>query len=37
MVADIYLLVKYGRKGVPAEAEAESPSDERSSALAAAS
>ncbi len=36
MVADIYLLVKHGRKGVPAEAEAESSSDERSSALAAA-
>lgn len=36
MIADIYLLVKYSRKGVPAEAEAESPSDEGSSALAAA-
>ncbi len=36
MVADIYLLVKHGRKGVPAEAEAESSTDERSSALAAA-
>ena len=36
MVADIYLLVKYSRKGVPAEAGAESPSDERSSAMAAA-
>ena len=37
MIADIYLLTKYARKGVPAEAEAESPSDERSSAPAAAS
>jgi cytochrome d ubiquinol oxidase subunit I len=37
MAADIYLLVKYGRKGVPAEAEAESSSDERASAAAAAS
>ncbi len=36
MIADVYLLVKYGRKGVPAEAKAESPPDERSSALAAA-
>jgi len=36
MVADIYLLVKHGRKGVSAEAEAESPSDEKASAVAAA-
>jgi cytochrome d ubiquinol oxidase subunit I len=34
MVADIYLLVKYGRKGV--EADAESPPDEKESAVAAA-
>jgi cytochrome d ubiquinol oxidase subunit I len=36
MVADIYLLVKYGRKGVPTEAEAEPPADEKASAVAAA-
>jgi len=36
MIADVYLLAKYSRKGVPAEAEAQSPPDERSSALAAA-
>jgi cytochrome d ubiquinol oxidase subunit I len=36
MVVDLYLLYKYARKGVPAEAEAESPLDERSSAMAAA-
>jgi cytochrome d ubiquinol oxidase subunit I len=37
MVADVYLLAKYARKGVQAEAESESPLDEQSSALAAAS
>ncbi len=37
MVADIYLLAKYARKGVQVEAETESPLDEQSSALAAAS
>jgi cytochrome d ubiquinol oxidase subunit I len=36
MVVDIYLLAKHARQGVPAKAGAESPSDERSSALAAA-
>jgi cytochrome d ubiquinol oxidase subunit I len=36
MVADIYLLIKYGRKGVSTESEAESSSDERASAAAAA-
>ena len=36
MAANIYLLVKYAREGAPAEAEAESPPDEGSSALAAA-
>ena len=36
MVADIYLLIKYGRKGVSTELEAESTSDERASAAAAA-
>jgi cytochrome d ubiquinol oxidase subunit I len=36
MVADVYLLAKYGRKGVQAETEAESTLDEQSSALAAA-
>ena len=36
MVADIYLLIKYGRKGVSTELEAESSSDERASAAAAA-
>lgn len=35
MVADIYLLIKYGRKGVSTELEAESTSDERASAAAA--
>ena len=36
MAVDIYLLAKYARQGVAAEAGAESPSDERSSAPAAA-
>jgi cytochrome d ubiquinol oxidase subunit I len=36
MVADIYLMIKYGRKGVSTESEAESSSDERASAAAAA-
>jgi cytochrome d ubiquinol oxidase subunit I len=36
MVADVYLLAKYARKGVQAEAETESSVDEQSSALAAA-
>ena len=35
MVADIYLLIKYGRKGVSTELEADSTSDERASAAAA--
>lgn len=37
MVADVFLLAKYARKGVPAEAEGESSPDEPASALAAAS
>ena len=36
MAAAVYLLSKYGRKGVPGESETESPSDESESALAAA-
>ncbi|MGD8473234.1 MAG: cytochrome ubiquinol oxidase subunit I [Anaerolineae bacterium] len=36
MAADVYLLAKYARKGVPAEAESASSVDEQSSALAAA-
>jgi len=37
MVADVYLLTKYARKGVTVETEAETSSDGESSALAAAS
>jgi cytochrome d ubiquinol oxidase subunit I len=36
MAADVFLLAKYARKGVPAETEAESPTDEPASVLAAA-
>jgi cytochrome d ubiquinol oxidase subunit I len=36
MAAAVYLLSKYGRKGVPGETETELPSDESESALAAA-
>ena len=36
MAAAVYLLIKYARKGVPADAEMESPSDESESPLAAA-
>jgi len=36
MVADVYLLAKYARKGIPEKAGAESPSDETASAMAAA-
>jgi hypothetical protein len=36
MVADVYLLAKYARKGVPAEGESASSVDEQPPALAAA-